>query len=453
MPELFTRANRLKAILPKYWMSSNKQKRRRITDLEAKLAALTPVAKDVTAGDPTWTTRNPGGLLGLAYSQSHTGIPVTWQSSLAVAAVYSAVKCLSEDVAKLPLEMRQALPKGGSKIETKHPLVALLRRPNYWQTPFEFWAFTVACHQLRGNAYIYILRDETGNPIGLIPCNPDRVTVLMSTRGLITYSITHPMLGPETIVAPVDDVIHIKGFVVGDAISGISPITVAADAVALGLATQRHAALLYGQGTMLGGVLSHPAKLSKESGERVASSWQAAYSGGASAHKVALLEEGMTFAPLTMTSIDSQLLEARKFTVIEISRLFRVPLSKLSDNEHSSFSNMEQMNQAYLDDGLMPITTRIEQALAARLLFDDEVTKYSFRFNFDEMLRADMKTRYASYQQGILSGWLSANDIRAAEGMEPIPGPDGQLYRFPVNTAPGTKPGVNTPDEVDKPEE
>jgi HK97 family phage portal protein len=428
----------------------SKRSKQRIAELEARLSIH---EKDITSNDPVWTTRNPGGLLGLAYSQSHAGMPVTWQSSLACAAVYSCVKCLSEDTAKLPLEMRRALPKGGTRLETKHPLVKLLARPNYWQTPFEFWAFVVACRVLRGNGYIYIKRDEAGNPTALIPINPDRVTTLYSERGVITYQLTHPLLGAGGLVASVENVIHLKGFVVGDAIAGVSPIVLAADAIGLALATQRHAALLYGQGTQLGGVLSHPGKLSKEAGERIAASWQAAYQSGANAHKVALLEEGMDFTPLTMTSLEAQLIEARKFSVVEISRIFRVPLAKLNDHEGSTWNNVEAANQSYLDDALMPITVSIEQALSNALLFDDEIGKYCFRFDYDSMLRADMKTRFASYQQGILSGWMNANEIRAAEGMEPIPGEDGNTYRFPVNTAPGSKPNVNTPDEVEKPKE
>jgi HK97 family phage portal protein len=130
-----------------------------------------------------------------------------------------------------------------------------------------------------------------------------------------------------------------------------------------------------------------------------------------------------------------------------------VPLAKLNDHEGSTWNNVEAANQSYLDDALMPITVSIEQALSNALLFDDEIGKYCFRFDYDSMLRADMKTRFASYQQGILSGWMNANEIRAAEGMEPIPGEDGNTYRFPVNTAPGSKPNVNTPDEVEKPKE
>lgn len=429
---------------------TNRELRQRLEALEAKSGT-----SDNPAGDPAWTTTNPGGLFGLGFARSHTNIPVSWQTALASSAVYACVKCLSEDTAKLPLDMLRVMRNGNKREESRHPLVKLLSNPNDWMTPFEFWKYIVTSHQLRGNGYAYIVRDSfNGNPIQLIPVNPDRVSVSLTVNGSLRYSFNHPLFRAQSqINCDSGDMIHIKGMMLADGFMGISPITAAADAVGLALATQRHAALMYGQGTMMGGVLSHPGKLSKEAGERITSSWSAAYSGGVNAHKIGLLEEGMAFTPITMSSVDAELIAARKFSIVEIARLFRVPLTKIGDDEHATFNNVEAQELAYYTDGLHPITSAIEQALRKTLLFDDERERFDFRFDFDEMLRADMKTRFAAYQQAILSGWMSADEIRASEGMEPIPGGQGAEFRFPVNTAPGAAPSVNSPEQVLNPDQ
>lgn len=368
---------------------------------------------------------------------SNTGVPVTPFTALQASAVYGCVKLVSQDIALLKPFVRRTLSGGrGYCPEPNHPLMALLANPNRWQTPFEFWSYLVTSLLIRGNGYCVIDRDAGGRPVELIPIAPDRTTLMLSETGELWYRVNSRRIG-YGIVVPPDDMMHLKNISL-DGYVGVSPIALAQDVIGLALATQQHGAVLFRQGGQINGVIKFPHALSKEASDRIANSWRATHSGVQNAHKVAVLEEGGTFEKIAITNEEAEFLETRRFQVNEICRLYGVPPHKMGELDKATLNNIEQQQQQYIDSALAPITRPLEQLCDAHLLFADERPQLQVIFNYDEMTKGDLKTRYEAYQIGTLNGWLSRNDVRARENMTPIEG--GDEYRVPLNTADPTKP-------------
>jgi HK97 family phage portal protein len=322
---------------------------------------------------------------------------------------------------------------GGYRRELQHPLTKLFRRPNRWQTRFEFVSYMLTSLCLRGNSFVVVERDRDANPIELVPIAPDRCTMMLTDDGELWYRINSRRLGYGLVVPP-DDMIHLKNMSM-DGYVGVSPIACAQDVIGLALATQQHGGILFRQGGQVGGVVKHPGQLSKEAADRIANSWRETHAGVQNAHKVAILEEGMTFDKVAITNEEAQFLETRRFQVLDIARLYGVPPHRLGELDKATLNNIEQQNQQYVDGALKPIADSIEQLFNHHLLFEDERSFLECKFDFDDMTRSDLLTRYQAYQVGTLNGWLSRNEVRAKENMNPIDDGHGDEYRVPLNTA------------------
>ncbi|HSR78749.1 MAG TPA: phage portal protein [Xanthobacteraceae bacterium] len=363
---------------------------------------------------------------------SNTGVPVTPMTALQAAAVYGCIKCISEDIAGLVLQIRRRSPAGGWIIDYRHPLNELMRRPNRWQSRFQFWAYVLTAYCLRGNSYIVIQRDQAGRPVELVPVSPDRITLQISPEGNLWYRVNSLHIGFGVLV-PAEDMLHLKNMSL-DGYVGISPIACAQDVIGLALAAQQHGAILFRQGGQISGVLRHPGKLSREATDNLAESWRNTHTGVQNAYKVAILEEGMSFDKVAITNEDAQFLQTRQFQVADICRIYRVPPHKVGDYARATFGNVEQQQQQYIDDCLAPHTDQLEDLMNEQLLFDDERPDYQTHWDYTSMLRGDQTQRYQAYQIGLLNGFLSRNEVRGLENMNPIPG--GDEYRVPLNTAP-----------------
>ena len=363
---------------------------------------------------------------------SNTGVPVTPFTALQAAAVYACVRFISQDIAMLKPFVRRTVRGGGYRREIDHALVKLFRKPNRWQTRFEFFSYWMASLCLRGNGFVVVERDRWGEPVELVPVAPDRVTMMLSPEGEMWYRVNSQRLGFGIMVPP-DDMMHLKNISL-DGYVGVSPIAIAQDVIGLALATQQHGGILFRQGGQIGGVLQHPGKLSKEASDRIAASWNTTHAGVQNAHKTAVLEEGMQYEKIAMTNEDAQFLETRRFQVIDICRLYGVPPHKLGELDKATLNNIEQQNQQYIDAALAPLAESICQLFDAHLLFEDERSLLECRMDFTDMTRGDTLTRYQGYQIGTLNGWLSRNEVRAKENMDPIDDPTGDEYRVPLNT-------------------
>lgn len=395
-----------------------------------------PVQKDV-GGNGVSAAGFGYGFGAWGFMPGSSGLAVTPYGALQIAAVWSCVKRLAEDIGKLPRQIlrrtgRLSQLSEGKKVDTKHPLNALLRRPNAWQTPIQCWGYLIAWFALRGNAYAVVLRGPDGAPEAIIPVNPDRVSVLMSpVSGLIYYQVSHPLIG-DSVRFHRDDVIHIRSLISTDGYTGLSPIAAAQDVFGLGIATQQHGATLFRQGAQMNGIITHPGKLSADAKAFLSDNFERRQAGVQNAHKTPVFDEGMKFEKLTMTNEDAQFILSRQFSVEEIARMFGMPPHKIGDLSHAHFNNLEQSELAYRSDTLLPIGTQLREECGRVLFFEEEQLRYEMDVDYNELLRADRKTRYETDEIGIRSGRLTQNEARISDGREPNV-PNGDVFQMPMN--------------------
>ena len=284
---------------------------------------------------------------------------------------------------------------------------------------------------LWGNAYAQVIRNGKGEVIALYPLMPNRMTVDRNEKGQICYQYqvskdeAHTMKGSTVILKP-SDVLHIPGLGF-DGLVGYSPIAMAKNAIGMAIACEEYGAKFFANGATPGGILEHPGTVKDP--QKVRDSWNSAFGGSSNANKVAVLEEGMKYTPISISPNEAQFLETRKFQIDEIARIFRVPPHMVGDLEKSSFSNIEQQSLEFVKYTLEPWLVRWEQSLIRSLLSPDEKKDYFVKFNVDGLLRGDYQSRMNGYATARQNGWMSANDIRELENLDRIPAEQGgDLY-------------------------
>ncbi|MDO4659785.1 phage portal protein [Streptococcus sp.] len=373
-----------------------------------------------------------GNDFSLLFGRTTSGKTVNERTALQTTAVYACVRILSETIASLPLHVYR-YTEGGKSKDTEHVLYTLLHdEPNPDMTSFVFRETLMSHLLIWGNAYAQILRDRSGQVMGLYPLLPDQMSVHRSEKGKLYYVYNryeedNPNFQEKgSIVLSQEEVLHIPGLGF-DGLIGYSPIALAKNAVGMTLACEEYGASFFGNGANPGGVLEHPGIL-KDPG-KVRDSWNAVYQGTRNAHKVAVLEEGMSYKQIGIPPEEAQFLETRKFQINEIARLFRIPPHMVGDLEKSSFSNIEQQSLEFVKYTLDPWVVRFEQALKKSLLLPEEKKTHFIKFNVDGLLRGDYQSRMNGYAIGRQNGWLSTNDIRELEELNPIPPEEGgDLY-------------------------
>ncbi len=363
---------------------------------------------------------------------SSSGKTVTQRSAMQLTAVYSCVRILSEAIAGLPLQLYRRGEGGVKRKAEEHPLYRLLHdEPNPEMTSFVFRETLMAHLLLWGNAYAQVVRSGRGEILALYPLMPDRMSADRDEDGRLYYSYVKAPddgAGMEngTVRLSPRDVLHIPGLGF-DGLVGYSPVAMAKNAVGMALACEEYGAKFFANGATPGAVLEHPGVIRDP--EKVRESWNRAFRGSANSNKVAVLEEGMKYTPISVPPEQAQFLETRKFQIDEIARIFRVPPHMVGDLEKSSFSNIEQQSLEFVKYTLDPWVCRWEQAMNRSLLDEGEKKSYFVKFNLDGLLRGDYQSRMNGYAVGRQNGWMSANDIRELENMDRIPAEEGgDLY-------------------------
>ena len=371
--------------------------------------------------NPSTSLANPASWM-FDGAASKTGIAITEDSAMRLSAVFGAVRVISETIASLPWEVKQDAGDS-TRSASAHPINKLIHHPNAMMTDFNFREVCQAHLCLHGNAFIAIRRNEAGQAVKLIPVHPDRVEVKVYKDEKF-YNIDQ---GKETF----DDteMIHILGLSF-DGIIGKSVIEAARESIGLGLAADQFGGSFFGNGANVSAVLTHPGKLSDEAYKRLMTSWARRYSGLDNSHKTAILEEGMNLTKVSISPQESQFLETRKFGVEDIARFFRIPLAYLGSLENSSTrANIEEQGIQFQRNTILPWVKRWEAEFNRKLFPGQE--DYFIRMNMDGLLRGDISSRYSSYATARQWGWMSVNDIRKYESLDPIDG--GDVYLQPLN--------------------
>jgi len=379
--------------------------------------------------------------------QSASGVTVTEQSALRSAAVYACVRVLAESVASLPLITYQRTTTGKERA-INHALYGLLHdTPNSEMTSFEFREAMMGHVLLWGNAYAEIELNNRGDVLGLWPLRPDRMQVIRNQADELAYR--YQMADNSYTVFPQSRIFHLRGLS-SNGIVGYSPIQMARNAIGLSLATEEFGSRFFSNGARPGAVLQHPGQLGDKAYERLKSGWAEQHQGLSNAQRMAILEEGMKIETIGVPPDDAQFLETRLFQIQEIARIFRVPLHKIGELTHATFSNIEQQELHFVVDSLRSWLVRWEQAVTRDLIGPLERRTVFVEFLIDGMLRGDQASRYTAYATGRQWGWLSVNDVRRLENMNEIE--SGDVYLEPLNMKEAGEPDPETPAE-DTPDE
>lgn len=388
---------------------------------------LNPRADTPADDDDRWYNAVGSSMLAQA------GVTVDADTALKIATVFRCVSILAGAFAMLPLGIYSDQPNGAKKRAADMPLDALLSgEPNRYQDSFQWREMLFGHVLLRGNCYNRIIPGSRGAIGQLVPLHPDRVTPLMLPTGMKAYDYRLPTGMTERLLE--DEVFHVMGLS-NDGLTGLSVVGLMRETLGLSLATQSYGARSFSQGARPSGVLTVAGTLSEEAQKRLGKSWDEANS-GPNSHKTAVLEQGMDWKQVGMTSEDAQFLGTRAFERGEIATWFGVPPHMVGDTEKSTSwgTGIEQQQIGFVVWTLLPWLVRWEQAINRQLIIASEA--YYAKFNVKGLLRGDTAARYAGYAIGRQWGFLNANQIRALEDMDPIDGPAGDEYLNPLNFAP-----------------
>lgn len=361
---------------------------------------------------------------------SLTGLPVTPDTALKLSAVWACVRIISESVASLPLPVYRVLPDGGKERDPAHPIYETLQYlPNGWQTAQQ-WRQQMTTHALlRGAGYSRLTDGPRGPLTQAEPLNPDWLSVPGQWSEDAVYLYRVPGQPEERIRQ--DRILRVDGLTL-DGVTPCSVIEYARESLGIGLAAEQYAGRVYSQDGRPRGTLEHPGKLSKEAAARLKESWQESYAGLGNAHKVAVLEEGLKFSPISVSPEDAQMIASREFSVEDICRWFGVPPHMVGSTAKvtSWGSGIEQLSIGFVTYTLLPWLKRWEQSIRRDMIFPNRRDQYFAEHVIDGLLRGDQESRYRAYMIGLTGTFLSPNDVRRMENMNPRPG--GDVYQNPA---------------------
>lgn len=364
-------------------------------------------------------------------SDTMSGLEVGPDEALSSTAVFAGVRWLAENVASVPLGVYRTKGRG-RELARQHPAFRVLHSdPNPEQTSMEFREMLQGFAVLTGTGFAEIVFGRGGEATQLWPITPHRVRPGRTDSGALFWRVRLPK-GGEDRVLPMESMFLVRGFS-RDGILGVDVVDMMRESIGLTLATEKFGAAFFGNGSHPAGVITVPELLSDTAYARLQDSWNKKHQGLQNAHRAAILEEGASWLPMGVPPEAAQFLQTRKFQVAEVARMLNVPPHVLKDLERATFSNIEQQSIEAVRYSLRPWFVRWEQRLDKQILTQrDQEQGYYTRHTIEGLLRGDIQTRYTAYSVGRQNGWLSVNDVRELEDLNPVE-EGGDDYHIQVN--------------------
>ena len=350
-----------------------------------------------------------------------TGTELTKAEMLTHGAIYACVSLIAADIGKLPINITNNQDGIWAKKSTS--LDVLFRQPNNYQNRAQFFNAWIVSKLTNGNAYAFKVRDGYGRVIALKLIDPQKVKVLIAEDDSVFYQINGNatlQVGGDSITIPAREIIHDRGICLSHPLVGVSPIAAAALAASQGLAIQNSSSKFFTNGSKPSGVLTAPGIITEDTATRLKAHWDTRYSGD-NAGKTAVLGDGLSFEAITMSAVDSQLLEQLQFTDKQVCTAFGVPAWKIGIGDMPTYSGSEAGQLHYYQTTIQSLLESLELCLDIGL--ELPITQRT-EFDTNELLRLDTATRFDSYAKAIGAGWMAPNEARKREGMSPIQGGD-----------------------------
>lgn len=390
----------------------------RIFGLEITRKSSTP--QPVPSGSGGWfpivRETSPGAW------QRHEAIEV--DTALSHSAVFACASLIANDIGKLPIQI--TTDKGGYWSAVDHDYSRLLRKPNGYQNRSQFFGAWMLSKLLHGNCYVLKQRDTQGKIIALHILDPKAVKVLVADDGSVFYELKRSNIAAlaDDVTVPAREVIHDRGITPFHPLVGISPLTAAGLAAMQGVAIQANSAKFFENGSQPGGILTAPGAISPDTAARLKTHWEANYS-GQNFGKTAVLGDGLKYEAMTVSAVDSQLIEQLGFSMQDVCRAFHVPAWKIGAGPSAPYTSAEATNLQYLADCLQAHIESLELALD-----DGLALPATMRTEFDEssLLRLDTQTRINVLSTAVRAGLKTINEARAELNLSPVEGGD-EVYR------------------------
>lgn len=376
------------------------------------------------------TLRSPAAwfLEALFGRDASSGVRVSEGIALGLSAYYCGLNMISGTVGSLPLNVYK---KDGARRDVweQHPAHRLLHtEPNPEMTAMSLRQSWVMHAIARGNAYGEILWDSRGNPMEIWPLLPTQTRPVRDDQMQLWFEV-RPWEKEVRYLKP-ENVLHIPGLGY-DGVCGYGLIQLARESIGLNSAQDQYAGKFFKNGGTVTGVLETPGVLTDPQFEKLKNEVATKFSGLTNAHRIAILQQGIKFNSINPTHEEAQMIESRRFSVEEWARWLNIPVHKLKELTHATFSNIEHQNIEWVVDTIRPWLVRFEQEFN-RKLFRKQSLFYT-KHVVDGLLRGDQKARFDSYQIARSYGWMSANDVLELEDRNPLPAKIGNVYMVPAN--------------------
>lgn len=350
----------------------------------------------------------------------------TPRAALGIPAWFACIRNISEDVAKLPLKVLERQEPRGSVEKYEHPSWKLLHDEANLDMSAMTFRETIVSHSLAyAGGYAEIQRHpQTGDPVALWPLDPTTTFPrrVPGTNELIYQSGRH--------IFPARDIFHIHGLGY-DGVTGYMLAAAMRDTLAQAKGAQKFSAAWFRNGAQPSFAVRYPKTLSAEAHKNLRESLNARHGGGDNVGKIMVLESGLEVVDVPSTSpVDSQLIEVLLYSVVEVCRLFRMPPHKIQHLNNATFSNISAQSVEYVTDTLLSHVVRFEQECNRKLLRPSERAsgRIYCKHNLRALLRGDLQQQAQYFREGLQNGWLSANDAREFDELNPIDNEGGNTY-------------------------
>ncbi len=349
-----------------------------------------------------------------------SGVTVNESTALKSAAFYACVKVLSETGAMFPLILYERTEDGRERANNNYLYPLLHDRWNPFMNKYDCIELLIVHLCLYGNAYFFVEREETYVK-ALWPLPANRVEPKLADSGILFYELEQQDGTKKRFSFA--EIMHVK-FTSRDGIKGMSPIQSQSQVLGIALAQDEYTATFYKNDARPSGVLQAPGQLSEKTLKRLKKGWRSAYGGIDKSFLTAILEEGLEYKQMAITNTDAQLLENRQFTTEEVCRALRVPPAMIQYNKYSTYSNIREMSRNFARHTMIPLCSRIENAIAHKVLTENERRIYYPEFLADSLLRGDEETRAEVYEKALGAKWMTVNEVRKLENLPPLAGGD-----------------------------
>lgn len=358
---------------------------------------------------------------------SQSGVSVSEGSSITLSAVWAALVLISETMSTVPLQVFRRTNEGRD-LYRDHPLYTVLHdRANRYETAQKFRERFFWNMEIAGIGLAEIIHNRGGQVAELYNIDPREVTeYFLDQNNNLNVRISGTVLGPDKLF-----------YCYGPGQDGLRPrgrVTVAREAIGLGLAAQEFGGRFFSQGTHSGGFVQTDNKLSDDAFKRLKTSINEKYSGLDKAHQLILLEEGLKFVAAGMSNEDAQFLETRKFQIADIARFFGVKSYMLGDLERATFSNIEQQGIENIAYSWRPRAVRFEQSVSQQLLLPAERRLGIYvEHNLNALKQGDLKSQVDAWHLLIQDGVFNSDEVRAMLNMNFQENGQGKIYFMPAN--------------------